>query len=404
MQKWTTEKRLHRLVTYALRAGLSVTKYPKPKLYSGPGSVQKMPEAVKRTNINNVMVVTDKGLTGLGLLDPMLKSLEENGIKYAVFDGVQPNPTIDNIEAGVSVYNQNNCQGLILFGGGSVMDCGKVIAARVRRPNKSVVQFRGLMKIMRKLPPLFAVPTTAGTGSEATVAALITNSNTHEKMLIADLFMVPKYAFLDPELMAGLPKHITSTTGIDTLVHAIESYIGLHDLSDVRTHAETATRLVFENLEAAYADGSDLDRRNKMSLASYHGGCACTKGGLGYIHAISHNMSGQYGVAHGLANAIIMPLVLRISREDAEPKLAKLAIEAGLGHHGESDKDLSIRFIEEVEAMNERMGIPTYIKELKAEDIPVIAERARKEALLYAVPTILDQKELEEAVAQLLPN
>ena len=401
---WSIKKLLYRLFSYFMKIGVKILPLPSPTLYTGPGSVQKIPEAVKLKGINNVLIVTDKDLTGLGLLDGMLKSLDENKIRYTIFDGVQPNPSIQNIEDGYALYKKNNCQGLILFGGGSPMDCGKVIAARARRPEKSVLQFRGLFKVLRILPPMFAVPTTAGTGSEVTVAAVITNPETHEKIVIADPFIVPGFAFLDSELMAGLPPHITAGTGMDALTHAVEAYIGLHDIRDVRIHSEKASRLIIENLESAYEDGSDLARRDKIAIASYYAGYAFTRASVGYVHAIAHNMGGLYGVPHGLANAIILPHVLKVSRKNAEKKLARLAIESGIGFHGESEKELSIRFIKKIEDMNEKMGIPKTIKELKAEDIPLIAKRALKEANpMYPVPTLLNQEECEALVKKLLP-
>lgn len=401
---WYLQKLLYRTFSYIMRVGVKFTIFPTPTLYTGPGSVKKIPEAIRLKGIENILVVTDKDLMKLGLLDGMLKSLDANNIKYTIFDGVQPNPSIENVEEGLALYLRNQCQGLILFGGGSPMDCGKAIAARVKRPKKPVEKFRGMFKILRILPPMFAVPTTAGTGSEVTIASIITNTATHEKLVIADPSLIPRYAFLDSELMEGLPPHITAATGMDALTHAVEAYIGLHDVLDVRIHAEKATRMIFENLEAVYKDGSDLVRRDKMALASYYAGYAFTRASVGYVHAIAHNLGGLYGVPHGLANAIILPHVLRLSRENAEKKLARLAIESGIGFFGESERELSIRFIRKVEEMNKNMGIPETVEELNRMDIPLIAKRALQEANpMYPVPTLLNQKTCEELVLRLLP-
>ncbi len=401
---WPLKKLFYRTFSYTMRGVVKITLLPSPTLYSGPGAVKKMPEAIKSKSIDNVLIVTDKDLMGLGLLDGMLESLDVNGIKYTIYDKVQPNPTIQNVEDGLDMYLKNNCEGLILFGGGSPMDCGKVIAARVKRPKKSVADLRGWLKILRFLPPMFAVPTTSGTGSEITIAAVISDPATHEKFALVDPSTVPKFAFLDPELMAGLPPHITSTTGMDALTHAVEAYIGLHSVQTVKIHAEKAARMVFENIEDVYKDGSDLAKREKMALASYYAGYAFTRASVGYVHAIAHNMGGQYGVPHGLANAIILPYVLQISREKAEKKLANLAIEVGLGHFGEPERQLSIRFINAIKTMNQNLGIPEKIKELKEEDIPLIAERALAEAQpMYPVPLLLNQKSCEELIRNLLP-
>jgi alcohol dehydrogenase len=267
-----------------------------------------------------------------------------------------------------------------------------------------VRRMKGLFKVVLPIPPFFCVPTTAGTGSEATVVAVITDAESHEKFAINDLKLIPKLAVLDPELMRGLPPHITSTTGMDALTHAVEAYIGLNGNNFTNANAEKATRLVFANLEEAYNNGSNLDARYNMALASYCAGAAFTRAYVGYVHAIAHNMGGLYGVAHGLANAIILPYVLRFCRADAEAKLAALATVAGIGESGESEEALSLKFIEHIEQMNERMGIPTFIAELQPGDIPMIAERALAEAHPdYPVPRIMTREECEALITDLLP-
>ena len=400
---WPAKKLRYRAVHNAMKASVAFTPFPVPELYSGPGCVKKVPEAVKSKRIDNVLVVTDKDLMALGLLDGLLKSLEEEEIRYTLFDEVYPNPTIQNVEDGYALYRDNKCKGIIAFGGGSPMDCAKIIAARVKRPRRSVKKLKGLFKILRILPPIFAVPTTAGTGSETTIAAVISDPEEQEKFAIIDFSIVPRFAFLDPELMVSLPQHITSTTGMDALTHAVESYIGLHNTELVKNNAEKATRLIFENLEDVYEDGSDIVKRENMAMASYYAGVAFTRASVGYVHAIAHNLGGLYGVPHGLANAIILPYVLEESREDAEKKIANLAIEAKLGKHGDSPTELSISFIERIKAMNKNMGIPDFVEELQEEDIPLIAKRALKEANpLYPVPTILNQKSCEKLISRLL--
>ena len=219
--------------------------WSEPQLLEGKGSVLRLPEFIKSKGINKVLVVTDKGLMSLNLLDPMFEKLKEAGVEYVVYDGVQPNPTIPNIEAAREMYLKNGCEGFIAFGGGSSMDCAKVAAARVVKPNQTVRQMRGYLKVLKKLPPFFAVPTTAGTGSETTVAAVVTDPETHEKNAINDICLRPKFAVLDPELTVGLPPHITSTTGMDALTHAVEAYIGRSNTKQTREQAEKATKLIF---------------------------------------------------------------------------------------------------------------------------------------------------------------
>ena len=221
---WEIKKCCYRIYQSVFKLAMNFLDWSEPQILDGQGSVLKLPEFIKSKGINKVLVVTDKGLMGLHILDPMFKKLEEVGVEYVVYDEVQPNPTIPNIEAAREMYIKNACQGFIAFGGGSPMDCAKAAAARIAKPNQTVRQMRGYLKVHKKLPPFFAVPTTAGTGSETTVAAVVSDPETHEKNAINDICLRPRYAVLDPELTVGLPPHITSTTGMDALTHAIEAY------------------------------------------------------------------------------------------------------------------------------------------------------------------------------------
>lgn len=376
---------------------MPVFNWDEPELLKGPGAIKDLPALVKSKGVNNVLVVTDKGLMSLNLLDSLFEALEKQGIKYTVYDGVQPNPSIENIEEGRRIYLKNNCEGIIAFGGGSPMDCAKVVGARIANPNKSVSQMRGLLKVVRKIPPFFAVPTTAGTGSETTLAAVVSNMQTHEKYAINDPQLRPKYAVLDPELTTGLPKKITSTTGMDALTHAVEAYIGQSGVKSTNEYAEKATKLIFENLEKAYEDGKNIEARENMLVASYYAGMAFTRAYVGYVHAIAHNLGGLYGTPHGLANAVILPHVLEYYGESAYAKLADLAEIVGID--GADDKEKALKFIEEIKRMNKAMEIPEHFDFIKDEDIPTIVERALKEGNpLYPVPKIMDKEDCAQVV------
>jgi alcohol dehydrogenase class IV len=395
---------MYRAQQRVMKVAAMLLPFPVPALLTGPGSVKQLAENLSVRGLKQVLVVTDKVLMELKLPEGLLASLDEHGIGYSVFDDVQPNPTIENVEAGRRAYKEHHCDGIVAFGGGSPIDCAKIIGARIANPYLSVRRMKGLFRVVLPIPPFFCVPTTAGTGSETTVVAVITDAATHEKFAINDLKLIPKIAVLDPELMAGLPPPITAATGMDALTHAVEAYIGLNGTRFSDDNAEKATKLIFEHLEEAYENGSNLEARYKMALASYCAGAAFTRAYVGYVHAIAHNMGGLYGVPHGLANAVILPYVLRFCRKDAEQKLASLAVIGGIGERGESDEALSYKFIEQVEGMNERMGIPTTIQELKAADIPLIARRALAEAHPdYPVPTIMTRQECEALITKLLP-
>ena len=376
---------------------------PEPKLLSGPGSIKKLPALIKSRGVRSVLLVSDKGISSIGLIDPLVEALEKADIKCTVYDEVQPNPTIANIESGVEIYQANRCGGIVAFGGGSPMDCAKVINARIGNPKKTVLQMQGGMKVSGPLSPLFAVPTTAGTGSECSLGAMVSDPERHEKFGIASPYLVPLCAVLDAELMIGLPPHITSSTGMDALTHAVESYIGNWASDYTNSHAEQAVKIILRDLEATYHDGSDMDRRQNLAMASHHAGLAFTRAMVGYVHAISHNLGGLYGVPHGLANAVILPLILDFCRQDCEVQLSNLAIVGGLGRNDESAKTLSVRFIDKIREMNRNMSIPTGIAQLQASDIPRLARQALAEAHpQYPVPRLMKQAECEDILQKLL--
>ena len=386
-----------------MKMATGVLDWTEPQLIKGAGAVTKLPKVIKELGYNNVLVVTDKGLMGLHLLDSMFEELKNNDIAYVVYDGVQPNPTIDNIEDARNLYLGNGCQAIIAFGGGSPMDCAKACGARIARPNTEIPKMRGVLKVIKKIPTLFAVPTTAGTGSEATLAAVVSNPKTHEKNAINDPVLRPKYAVLDPSLTLGLPPHITSTTGMDALTHAVEAYIGNSNTADTEEKARMATKMIFANLETAYKDGKNVEARENMLLASYYAGVAFTRAYVGYVHAIAHNLGGMYGIPHGLANAVILPYVLDYYGESAYKRLAELAEVAGLDCAGKSDEEKAKMFIAEIRRMNKDMNIPEKFDQIKESDISLIADRALKEGNpLYPVPKIMDKEECVAIIRQLM--
>lgn len=394
----------YRLYQGVFRVAVNFLDWTPPKIISGPGSVKKLPAVIKSKGLKKMMIVTDKGLMSLNLLDGLFEGLKAEGIDYVVYDKTQPNPSIDNIEEVRSLYLDNGCEGFIAFGGGSPMDCAKAAGARVVRPNKTVQKMRGQLKVIKKLPPFFAVPTTAGTGSETTLAAVVTDTKTHEKYALNDPRLRPGYAVLDPELTVGLPPHITSTTGMDALTHAVESYIGHSNTKETSAKAEQATKMIFENLETAYNNGSDIHAREQMLLASHYAGIAFTRAYVGNVHAIAHNLGGFYGVPHGLANAIILPYVLDYYGDTAYERLARLSEFAGVAKDGQSDEEKAKAFIQEIRDMNARMNIPDKIDKIQESDIPTIAQRALKEANpLYPVPKIMDLEDCMGVIRRLMP-
>ena len=400
---WVIKKAYYRVNQKVLKLAMCFMNWKEPELLEGEGAVLKLPTFIKDKGINKVLVVTDKGLMNLHILDPLFEELNKVGISYVLYDGVQPNPTIPSIEECKQMYLDNNCEGIIAFGGGSPMDCAKAAAARVVKPKKSVRKMRGYLKVNKKLPPFFAVPTTAGTGSETTLAAVVTDPTTHEKNAICDPCLRPKYAVLDPSLTIGLPPHITSTTGMDALTHAVEAYIGKSNVKSTIKYAEDATVLIHNNLEKAYNNGKDMEARNNMLKASFYAGAAFTRAFVGYVHAIAHNLGGMYNTPHGLANAVILPYVLDWYGKSAQKPLSKLADLIGITSENMSIEDKAKAFIEEIRRMNKAMNIPEKFDFIKEEDIPTLVARALKEGNPgYPVPKIMNKNDCEQVIRSIM--
>ena len=373
----------------------------KPRLLEGENCILELPGRIRGKGIDSVLLVTDKGIMSLGLIAPLLKALDEAGVKAVVYDKTVPNPTIDNIEEALTMYKANGCGGLVAVGGGSPMDCAKGVGARVARPRTSITRMKGLLKVIRRLPPLYAVPTTAGTGSEATVAAVVVDSRTHEKYALMDPALIPLEAALDPLITVGLPPHITSTTGMDALTHAVEAYIGRSNTRETREMARETVKLVFGNLYAAYTDGGDIQARANMQRAAHLGGIAFTRAYVGNVHAIAHTLGGMYSTPHGLANAVILPYVLDDYGESVYAPLAELADAAGLP--GNTAERKAKAFIAAVRDFNQRMGIPETIDGIKEEDIPTLAGRAFAEANpTYPVPRIFSKEDFISVYLRLM--
>ena len=400
---WALKKCWYRTYQKVLKFAMNFMDWSEPKLFEGENAVLELPGFIKGMCLSKILVVTDKGLMKLGMLEPLFNKLKEMEIEYFIYDEVQPNPTITNIENCKDVYLNNNCQGIIAFGGGSPMDCAKGAAARVVKPKQSIPKMRGYLKVGKKLPPFFAVPTTAGTGSEVTLAAVVTNPETHEKNAICDPCLRPRYAVLDPVLTLGLPPHITSTTGMDALTHAVEAYIGKSNVKSTIKYSEDAVKLIHSNLEKAYINGKDMEARENMLKASYYAGNAFTRAFVGYVHAIAHNLGGMYNTPHGLANAVILPYVLEWYGDSVYHQLAKLADLIGISNPDMSEEEKAKAYIAEIRRMNKAMNIPEKFDFIKEEDIPILVKRALKEGNPgYPVPKIMSPKDCEEVIRLLM--
>lgn len=368
--------------------------YREPKILKSNDDVVNI---LKSNNKHKVLLVTDKGINSLGLTKSLENSILDANIGVVVYDETVANPTTDNVESAREMYLSNGCDSIIAFGGGSAMDCAKAIGARIARPNKSLNKMKGVLKVLKKIPLLIAVPTTAGTGSETTLAAVITDSKTRHKYAINDFPLIPSYALLDPTLTIGLPKFVTATTGMDALTHSIEAYIGRSTTRKTRDCALKSIKLIFENLLTAYEDGGNLQARENMLHASYLAGVAFTVSYVGYVHAIAHSLGGKYNTAHGFANAVILPYVLKKYGRSIYKKLYEMGVYAGLFDKSISHEVGAKLFIEKIEELNDKLNIPNHIDDIKREDISELAKTAEKEANpLYPVPVLFTSKELEK--------
>ena len=387
------KKAAFRTYQTAFKIAIPVLPYRSPEILN---SVHALPEMLRKKGIDRVLLVTDRYLHESGMLEPLKKALSDHNIYCTIYDETVPNPTVANVEEARNRYQNECCQALIGFGGGSAIDCAKAVGARIARPGRTIPQMKGILKVMRKIPLLVAVPTTAGTGSETTLATVITDSQNAHKFPVNDFNLIPRVAVLDAEMTRTLPPNLTATTGMDALTHAIEAYIGRSTVKQTRADALEAARLIAENLENAYRDGTDITARTNMLQAAFLAGRAFTKSYVGYCHAVAHSLGGKYHIPHGLANAVLLPYVLEAYGSSIYKKAKDLAMAMHLADAATAEATAAKRLIAHIRKMNQDMGIPTKLAGIRSEDIPRLAAYAEKEANpLYPVPVLMTKKELE---------
>ena len=387
-----------RVFQAVLKIGNCCMGYRMPEYLEGPGKIRELGNFLREKKINDVLVVTGTGMVRRGQVQPMLEGFQQAGIRYHVIAFEHPDPTSLDVEQGFRAYREQNCRAIAALGGGSRIDCAKAIAAKAAHPGKSVAQLQGLMKVHKPIVPFVAIPTTAGAGSETTVAAVITDAQTHRKAAINDPFLIPRYAVLDPELTVDLPPYTTATTGMDALAHAVEAYTNHTYNTKLEDRlAKEAVRLIHDNLLTAYTCGDDLQARQNMQRAAFYAGRAFTRGCVGYVHAIGHTLGGLYGVSHGLAMAVLLPHVMRAYGTAAQKRLAELAAVCGIP--GNTDAQLAEGFLRWMEQTNAAMGIPKGFDMIRDEDIDQMITWAKKEANpLYPVPVVWGREALRRVI------
>ena len=391
----------HTLYTLYCRAFQCVLKvgnyfmgYHTPEYLEGPGKIRELGAFLSEKGVNDVLVVTGSGMMRRGQVQPMLEGFDSSGIRYAVQTFEQPDPTSDDVELGYRTYRDHGCKAIVALGGGSRIDCAKAIAAKAVHPKKTVAQLQGLLKVHHPVPAFVAIPTTAGAGSETTVAAVITDSATHRKASISDPFLIPKYAVLDPELTVGLPPHTTATTGMDALTHAVEAYVnGTYNTKTENRLAKQAVKLIHDNILTAFEHGTDLEARQNMQRGAFYAGRAFTRCAVGYVHAVGHTIGSLYGVAHGLAMAVLLPKVMRAYGHAVHKKLAELADICGMA--GNTDAEKAESFLCWIEDTNRKMGLPDRFDMIRDEDVEQMVDWAMREANpLYPVPVVWGREQL----------
>lgn len=383
-----------RIFQKCFRLAIPILPYRTPKILD---SVTDVPAELKARKVSKAFIITDAFIGKSHGMDSLKAALEKENVGYVIYDETKPNPTVSNVEQARKIYIKNGCNGIIGFGGGSAMDCAKAVGARIARPKKSIQQMEGILGIVKKLPTVVAIPTTAGTGSETTVTFVITDDETHHKFPVSDFPLIPAVAVLDPENTRTLPKSLTATTGMDALTHAVEAYIGNSTTKKSRKWALDAVKLISENLLKCYENGDDMDARRNMLLASFYGGAAFSMSYVGYCHAVAHSLGGKYNIPHGLANAVLLPKTLEIYGKNAYKKLKDVAVAFCVADENTDEKTAAESFIKAVYDYNKRMEIPELLPEIKKEDIPALSKLAAKEANpIYPVPKLMNASELEE--------
>ncbi len=390
---------LYRGYTNGLKVAAYVLPLPKPTLFSGPGSIHELTEAIADLGFKKLLLVTDEGLVKIGMAEQVAESARTRGLDVALYAEVKPDPTYDQVERGLNVYLESGCDAILALGGGSAMDCAKVIAARVTN-KKSIKRLAGLFRVWSTPAPLFVIPTTSGTGSEVTVAAVVSEPDTHHKTPLMDPKLVPLMAALDANILVGLPAKITADTGIDALTHAIEAYISRNATAETKAYSVAAIKLIFQYLPRAVEEGSDIQARQKMAMASYYAGLAFTKASLGYAHAFAHNLGAKYGLPHGMANGLALLPVLRFSFSEIEPQLTALS-EALIDAQSEVMPNAQA-FLERLEGLYNEIGIEQTSSLLKTSDTDELVTLILKEAHWnYPVPKFMNEEECAQLLAEI---
>ena len=347
--------------------------------YFGPGAREVLPQEIKRLGLHKAFVATDKDLIKFGVADKVLKVLENAGIPYEIFSEIKPNPTVSNVKAGVEAFAKSGADFILAIGGGSSIDTSKAIGIITNNPDFSdVVSLEGVAPTRKKSVPIIALPTTAGTAAEVTINYVITDEENHKKMVCVDPNDIPAIAIVDAELMYTLPKGLTASTGLDALTHAIEGLItkGAWEMSDM--FEIKAIEMIARYLETAVFEPTNAEARNGMAVAQYIAGMAFSNVGLGVVHGMAHPLGAIFDIPHGVANALLLPVIMEFNAPAALSKYVDIAKAMNVYKDGMSREEAAKAAVEAVKALSVKVGIPQHLSELgiKEEDLPRLAASA----------------------------
>ena len=374
--------------------------YMQPRMIKGEHALLDLVDVLKEKHLTHYMIVTTPGFIKRGTLQSFFEALTQNDIQYSIFHDVKPDPEISDVEKLKEMFIKDGCQALIAIGGGSVIDCSKAALACIQMKNLDVKTVLHTGRVSKQLPLLIAVPTTAGTGSEVTAGAVITDPIKKRKYALSHLFLIPKYAVLDASLLTSLPAKMTAYSGMDALTHAIEAYINYFNNHKTNEYALCAIKSIFQYLVPSFEDGLNMQYRLELLEASYNAGVAISNNYVGYVHAIAHGIGGMYHLQHGMINAIILPIVLEEYGGAVVGKLAKIADVVGIT--GATDQDKSKQFIQKLKDLNHIFSIPTSISEIQNEDIHYLATGAEKEGNpTYPTPVTWNVAQFEKVIRKI---
>ncbi|HBI13976.1 MAG TPA: L-threonine dehydrogenase [Desulfobulbaceae bacterium] len=360
---------------------LTVSRFLMPPIsLIGCGASKAVGDYLKKLGAKKALIVTDQGMKKFGTADSIKQCIEEAGLQAVIFAGAEPNPTDLNVADGVQAYKDNGCDSIVSLGGGSSHDCGKAVGI-VSTNGGKIHDYKGIDTVPKPMPPFIAINTTAGTGSEVTPAAVITNTENHVKMVVWSINVSANVAIDDPELMVGMPPALTAATGMDALTHAVEAYVSLGHNPKADALALKAIELIAKYLRKAVANGQDMDARVGMAYAEYLAGEAFSSAGLGIAHSLAHQPGSFIGLPHGVCNAIFLPLVCEFNMNACLERYADIAKAMGEDIAGMTEREAALLGIEAIRTLSADIGIPSGLTELgmKEEDIPEMAEWALKE-------------------------